>query len=110
MAVFIMDGNMKNHRDVCQATYAGYTEYDSLPGRVCTGCPNTPDYKSKYCKIHKPLSVVPEANAINGSTSDSVEDQIGQILGKRMTRNSVLYQVQCFFFLFFFLFCSMCIL
>lgn len=81
--VFIMDGIMKNH---CQATYAGYTEYDGLPGRVCTGCPNTPDYKSKYCKLHKPLAVVQEAS--------SVEDQVGLIIGKRMTRNSVLYQVR----------------
>ena len=92
--VFIMDGNMKNHRDVRQATYAGYTEYDSLPGRVHTGCPTTPDYKSKYCKLHKPLAVVPEASNVDGSSSSGVEDQVGLITGIRMTRNSVHYQVR----------------
>jgi len=35
-----MDGNMKNHRSVCVATAAGYTEYDRLMGKVQTGCPN----------------------------------------------------------------------
>lgn len=94
--VFIMDGNMKNHRDVCQATYAGYTEYDGLPGRVCTGCPNTPDYKSRYCRLHKPLAVVPEVESDKGSTRSGEEDQIGLIIGKRTTRNSALYQVGLF--------------
>ena len=41
---FVVGGNMKNHRDVCLATNAGYTEYNGLPVR--TGCPNSPDYKS----------------------------------------------------------------
>jgi len=27
----IVDGNMKNHRDVCKAKDAGYMEFDGLP-------------------------------------------------------------------------------
>ena len=55
-----------------------------------------PDYKSRYCKLHKPLAVVPEADDNKGSTSSGEEDQIGLIIGKRITRNSVLYQVRLF--------------
>ena len=50
----LVDGNVKNYRDVCHATNAGYVEYAGLPGRVRTGCPNTPDYKSPFCALHKP--------------------------------------------------------
>ena len=60
----MIDGNMKNHRDVCSATAAGYVEFKGLPGRVQSGCPNTPDYKSRYCLLHKP------AVAIHTSTDD----------------------------------------
>ena len=48
-----MDGNMKNHRDICKATEARYTKFDGLPGQV-TGCQKTPDFKSRYCHLHKP--------------------------------------------------------
>jgi hypothetical protein len=45
----VIDGNMKNHRDVCCATNAGYSEYTGLPGRVRTGCPNTPGLHTVMC-------------------------------------------------------------
>ena len=40
--VFVLDGNMKNSHEVCFATRAGYAEFNGLPGKVSTGCPNTP--------------------------------------------------------------------
>ena len=77
-----MDGSMKNHRDVCFASDdAGCTEYSGLPGEVCTGCPNTPDYSSRYCKIHKPTLAVPQVS--EQGTDDHLpkslvqEDQVG---------------------------------
>ena len=39
---------------MCLATNAGYADYKGLPGRVQTGCPNSPDYKSHFCQLHKP--------------------------------------------------------
>lgn len=36
--MLVMDGNMKNHRDVCKATEAGFTKFDGLPGQVKIGC------------------------------------------------------------------------
>ena len=47
----MVDGNKKNHDDVCLAGNAGYAEY--IPGRVQTGCPNSPVYKTQFC-LHKP--------------------------------------------------------
>ncbi len=45
----VLDGNIKNHRDVCKARDAGYTEYEGLPGSIKTGCMNTPSVKyTKY--------------------------------------------------------------
>jgi hypothetical protein len=32
----VLDGNMKNHRDVCMAKDAGFIEFDGLPGSLCT--------------------------------------------------------------------------
>lgn len=91
---------MKNHRDVCSATAAGYVEFKGLPGRVQSGCPNTPDYKSRYCLLHKPAVAIHTstdgglAQSQKDSTSkDSQEDQVGLIIGKRTTRQSVLYEV-----------------
>ena len=50
----VMDGNMKNRRDVCMAWEAGYIEYEGLEGKIKTGCINTPEQKSQYCTLHKP--------------------------------------------------------
>ena len=36
---------------MCLAGNAGYAEY--IPGRVQTGCPNSPVYKTQFC-LHKP--------------------------------------------------------
>lgn len=90
---------MKNHRDVCFAANAGYVEYSGLPGRVRTGCPNTPEFKSRYCALHKPAVAIPQKLHVGedaSSTPSSVmeEDQVGMIIGKRETRNSVLYEVK----------------
>ena len=58
-----MDGNMKNHRNVCCATTAGYTEYKGLLGKVQTGCSNTPAYKSSYCDLHKPVIAIQKGDS-----------------------------------------------
>lgn len=50
--IIVLDGNMKNHRDICAARLAGYAEYEGLPGRITTGCTNTPQLKSRYCVVH----------------------------------------------------------
>ena len=79
---------MKNHRDVCMATEAGYAEFDGLPGRVRTGCPNTPKLKSRYCDLHTPTSF--ESNDVDGTVK---KVQLAFITGKKVTRNTTLYQV-----------------
>lgn len=85
----VIDGNMKNHRSVCRATAAGYTEYTGLPGRVQIGCTNTPAYKSVYCDLHKPtIANAAESDKIIGKTP------VGLITAKRETRSSTLYQVR----------------
>ena len=50
--VLIMDGNMKNRRDVCHAKDAGFIEFDGLSGSIKTGCVATPAFKSRYCSKH----------------------------------------------------------
>lgn len=86
---------MKNHRYICYATNAGYIEYQGLPGRVRTGCPNTPGYKSLYCAIHKPVIAVPTGGD-NSDHTDNTEP-VALIIGKRQTRTSTLYQVEYFY-------------
>ena len=83
--VLVIDGNMKNNREVCFAVDAGYTEFSGLPGRVKTGCPNTPGFKSRYCPLHAKLAVT--------NHDDSKAEKLGIIVDKRVTRNSTSYQV-----------------
>lgn len=51
--VLVLDGNMKNRRDVCYAKDAGYLEFEGLSGSIKSGCQATPAYKSRYCDRHK---------------------------------------------------------
>ncbi len=88
---------MKNHRDVCCATYAGFAEFSGLPGRVRTGCPNTPAYKSPYCSLHKPMLTVPLRVQLPEGDADcevnTVEEPAGIVVEKRTTRKSTFYKV-----------------
>lgn len=52
--VLVLDGNLKNRRDVCASTEAGYIEYNSLPGAIKTGCQLSPYSTSKFCFYHAP--------------------------------------------------------
>ena len=92
----VFDGNLKNHRDVCCATCAGYAQFKGLSGQVRIGCQNTPEYKSRYCAIHKPTVATltnEESEAQSTSRKPATEYQAGFITAKRVTRNSTLYQV-----------------
>ena len=89
---------MKNHRDVCFATRAGFSKYDGVAGSIKTGCPNTPAFKSRYCKVHAPVSV--KSNSVIFSSDEvkpcksNIEGPLATILQKRETRQNVYYQVQ----------------
>lgn len=88
---------MKNHREVCAAQEAGYAEFDGLPGKVKTGCPNTPQLKSRYCPSHTPTAFTPHSEDQPTSASSQPkpieEHQIAYIVGKKTTRKSTFYQV-----------------
>ena len=93
--VLVIDGNMKNCRDVCAAKHAGFVEYAGLPGRVTTGCMETPEQTSKFCSQHKPRQ------SSNKCSSDSPENHFGEviemILAKKSTRSNTFYQVICIY-------------
>lgn len=91
--MIVIDGNMKNHRDVCLATHAGYAEYKGLPGMVRTGCPNTPDYMSRFCSLHKPCNPVQTGEPTNSSSAVQ-EKQPVLIIGNRTTRQGKMYEVK----------------
>ena len=99
--VIVLDGNMKNSREVCYATHAGHAEFSGLPGSVQSGCPNTPAYKSRYCKLHAPITIIPHQIQFSedgnpdlvNPTTVSEERQVAVITGKRVTRNSTFYRV-----------------
>ena len=92
---------MKNHRDVCLAREAGYAEYSGLPGKVKTGCPNTPQPNSRYCTSHTPTAFMPvgesgsiETAAESVKTNPSkIDEQLTFINAKKITRKSTFYQV-----------------
>jgi hypothetical protein len=102
--VLVLDGNMKNSREVCYATDAGHTEFSGLAGMIQTGCPNTPAYKSRYCIFHSP-TVTTSQNiqfAEDGTPVTTVnlkeaeERQVAIITKKRVTRKSTFYEVSAY--------------
>ena len=54
--VLVLDGNMKNRRDICYAKDAGFVQFPGLPGQIKTGCMASPAFKSRYCIWHSPRS------------------------------------------------------
>ncbi len=86
--VLVVDGNMKNHRDVCMARDAGFITFEGHPGHIKSGCILTPELKSRYCSLHTPRICVREDDA---STSEDIAEMI---LEKKVTRSSVFYKVR----------------
>ena len=84
--ILVIDGNMKNHRSVCAASEAGYLQYDGLPGRVKTGCTNTPEQRSRFYHLHKPRALT--------SPSSSANTVIESVLEKKLTRSITYYKVK----------------
>ena len=77
---------MKNYRDVCSATEAGFVTFQGLPGTIKTGCQPTPDEKSRYCSKHKPhICMKPKDHTEDDSKVDQVEDVAEMILAERIT-------------------------
>lgn len=91
----VIDGNMKNRRNVCAATEAGYLEYDGLEGKIKTGCPMTPLQTSRYCYQHATRVCKQDVeDKCTQSTMTSTEEGIVKvIISKKKTRSGVYYQV-----------------
>lgn len=90
----VIDGNMKNRRNVCAATEAGYLEYDGLEGKIKTGCPLTPLQTSRYCYHHATRVSKPEAqHKCTQSTVTNEEGIVKVIMSKKETRSGLYYQV-----------------
>lgn len=83
--MLVIDGNMKNRRDICAATEAGFIEFDGLPEAIKTGCQLSPAYNSKYCYDHSPR--VARTNAKESGI-------VRLITAKKETRNGTYYQVR----------------
>ncbi len=58
--VIVLDGNMKNRRDICLAKDAGSIQYPGLPATIKTGCMASPAFKSRFCHQHKVRSCLTE--------------------------------------------------
>lgn len=89
--VLVIDGNMKNRRDVCAASEAGFIEFEGLPGAIKTGCPLSPGYQSKYCYEHAPR--ISPRTAGEDQTHDCGEGIVRLITAKKQTCSETYYQV-----------------
>jgi hypothetical protein len=82
---------MKNRRDVCAASEAGFVEYEGLPGMIKTGCQLSPANSSKYCYEHAPRI----SRRTQDQLSDSGEEGVIRLItAKKETRGDVYYQVK----------------
>ena len=90
--MLVIDGNMKNRRDICAASEAGFTEYEGLPGSIKTGCQLSPGYQSKYCYEHTPR--ISPMTAREDQTLDCAKEGIVRLItAKKQTRSETYYQV-----------------
>ena len=84
----------KNNRTVCVAKKAGYVEHHELPGKVKTGCMNTPLQASTFCSLHKPREIKVESeSSIYGLVRGAHNQVIESIIQQKQTRNGSYYQV-----------------
>ena len=110
--MLVIDGNMKNRRDICYAKSAGYIEFPGLSGSITTGCQASPAYKSRYCEQHKVVACdtktfEPATSADNDKLDAPIgpiqrsarkfkqegENIISMIVAKKQTRNCTYYKV-----------------
>lgn len=89
--MLVIDGNMKNRRDICGTTEAGFVEYEGLLGAIKTGCQLSLGYQSRYCYHHAPRVSTIE-NVIK--ESDLNEGVVKFIIVQKQTRNDTYYQVR----------------
>lgn len=93
--MLVIDGNMKNRRDVCAATEAGYSQYDGLPGVIKTGCQLSPGCQSKYCINHAPRIVRRTFEQSESEREEEFKEGIAKIItAKKETRSGKYYQVR----------------
>ena len=85
--VLVIDGNMKNRRDVCMAKDVGYIQYQNLPGHIRSGCTASPQFKSRICREH-------ESRALPCDDDKRGDPVIEMILEKKTTRSSLFYKVK----------------
>lgn len=86
---------MKNRRDVCAASEAGFTEYEGLPGVIKTGCQLSPAYQSKYCYTHAPR-ISRRTGGEDQAYVCTEEGIVRLITAKKQTRSETYYQVQSY--------------
>lgn len=101
--VLVIDGNMKNRRNICAATEAGYVQYCNLPRSIKTGCQLSPLSTSKYCYHHAPHASAglflqerelnSELSSAQPASTPTHEGIVQFILSKKATRGQVYYQV-----------------
>lgn len=94
--VLVLDGNLKNRRDVCSATEAGYIEYSNLSGAIKTGCQLSPSATSKFCYYHAPRVSKTTESADTPGTEKSKTEIITAV---RETRSGKYYEVPFYYYM-----------
>lgn len=74
---------------MCAAEEVGFVEYSGLPGKVKTGCMETPEQRSKFCSLHKPREMKAES-----TDSPAKHMVVESILNKKETRSTTFYEVR----------------
>ncbi len=68
-------------------------EYAGLPGKVKTGCMDTPEQRSKFCPQHKPRQMSPDLHSAESPSSEDMGGVVEMILNKKVTRTTTFYHV-----------------
>ncbi|XP_044174053.1 uncharacterized protein LOC114970138 isoform X3 [Acropora millepora] len=97
--VLVLDGNMKNARQVCSCRDIGELQYAGMEGTVVVGCQNTPGKGSRYCHIHNGFARQFQDDNIEDTINESKtahnsdELLVVKILNEKSTKKTKMYEV-----------------
>ncbi|KXJ12526.1 hypothetical protein AC249_AIPGENE20249 [Exaiptasia diaphana] len=93
--IIVLDGNMKNARQVCCCNKIGYVQFSGLQEKVVTGCPNTPMQRHRYCSTHLGFAMPFRNDDVVPSALNQEQDNplILSIISQKTTRQGRLLEL-----------------
>ncbi|KXJ21076.1 hypothetical protein AC249_AIPGENE27746 [Exaiptasia diaphana] len=98
--VVVIDGNMKNCRQVCSCKGVTQLQFEGMIGAITVGCLNTPAKGLRLCKDHSTTSIAfrDDENLMNEKQCDDKDDKDDllplSVINERETRSGKFFEIK----------------